>query len=76
MLTGGFDEEAFSEEQMVSILRQAEAGTAAKDVCRKYGIAGQAFYLLCGLLVISPSRPRISPVRCCLSFDNHGSSLQ
>ena len=66
----------FSEEQMVSVLRQTEAGTAANDVCRKYGIAGQTFYLLCGLLVINPSRPRISPVKCCSSFENHGSSLQ
>jgi putative transposase len=34
----------FSEEQIVSILRQAEAGTAAKDICRKHGIAEQTFY--------------------------------
>lgn len=33
----------FSEEQIVSILREAESGTA-KDACRKHGIAEQTLY--------------------------------
>jgi putative transposase len=35
----------FTEEQIVSILREGESGTAtAKDVCRKHGIAEHTFY--------------------------------
>lgn len=34
----------FSEEQIAYILRQAEGGTAATEVCRKNGISEQTFY--------------------------------
>ena len=34
----------FSEEQIVAILREQEAGTATADVCRKHGISGTTFY--------------------------------
>jgi putative transposase len=35
----------FSEEQIVSILREAETGaTTAKDICRKHGISEYTFY--------------------------------
>lgn len=33
----------FSEEQIVSILREAETGLATKNVCRTHGIAEQTF---------------------------------
>ena len=35
---------AFSEEQIVYALRQAEAGTPVVEVCRKLGVAEQTFY--------------------------------
>ncbi len=34
----------FTEEQIVLILREAETGLLAKDICRKHGIAEQTFY--------------------------------
>lgn len=35
----------FTEEQIVSILREGEAGaTSVKDLCRKHGIADHTFY--------------------------------
>jgi putative transposase len=34
----------FSEEQIVSALRQAEAGTPVVEVCRKLGVTEQTFY--------------------------------
>jgi putative transposase len=34
----------FSEEQIVSALRQAEVGTPVVEVCRKLGITEQTFY--------------------------------
>ena len=34
----------FSEEQIVGILRESEAGMATGELCRKYGIAQQTFY--------------------------------
>ncbi len=35
---------AFSEEQIVYALRQAEAGTPVVEVCRKLGVTEQTFY--------------------------------
>ncbi len=35
---------AFSEEQIVYALRQAEAGTPIVEVCRKLGVTEQTFY--------------------------------
>jgi len=34
----------FNETQVVSILNEAEAGVAVKDVCRKYGISSATYY--------------------------------
>jgi putative transposase len=34
----------FSEQQIVGVLKQAEAGVPVKDLCRKVGISDQTFY--------------------------------
>ena len=34
----------FSEEQIIGILREQEAGAGTADVCRKHGISGTTFY--------------------------------
>jgi putative transposase len=34
----------FTPEQIIKILREAEAGSNNKDVCRKYGISEVTFY--------------------------------
>lgn len=34
----------YAEEQIISILKEAEAGLAAKELCRKHGISEQTFY--------------------------------
>jgi putative transposase len=34
----------FSEQQIVGVLKQAEAGVPVKDLCRKLGISDQTFY--------------------------------
>ena len=34
----------FSEEQIIAILREQEAGSATADVCRRHGISGATFY--------------------------------
>ena len=34
----------FSEEQIVSILKQAEAGVKVRDLCRKHGFSDATFY--------------------------------
>jgi putative transposase len=34
----------FSEEQIVAILREQEAGAKKADVCRKHGVSGATFY--------------------------------
>jgi putative transposase len=34
----------FSEEQIVAILREQEAGAKTADVCRKHGVSGAIFY--------------------------------
>jgi putative transposase len=34
----------FTEERIIGILREAEAGATAKDVCRRHGISEQSFY--------------------------------
>lgn len=34
----------FSEEQIIGVLREQEAGAPTADVCRKHGISGATFY--------------------------------
>lgn len=34
----------FSEEQIIAILREAEAGMTGKEVCRRHGISENTFY--------------------------------
>jgi putative transposase len=34
----------FSEEQIIGILREQEAGAATAEVCRRHGISEQSFY--------------------------------
>jgi putative transposase len=34
----------FTEEQIIAILREQEAGMETSDVCRKHGISGATFY--------------------------------
>ena len=34
----------FTEEQIIGILREQEAGAATKDVCRRHGISNPTFY--------------------------------
>ena len=34
----------FTEEQIIGILREQEAGAKTTEVCRKYGISGATFY--------------------------------
>ena len=34
----------FTEEQIIGILREQEAGAATADVCRKHGISSATFY--------------------------------
>jgi putative transposase len=35
---------SFTETQIISILKENEAGTPAKDICRKHGISDSTFY--------------------------------
>jgi putative transposase len=34
----------FSEEQIIAILREQDAGSPTADVCRRHGISGATFY--------------------------------
>lgn len=35
----------FSEEQIIAILKEQEAGMATADVCRRHGISSATFYI-------------------------------
>ena len=34
----------FTEEQIVALLKEADAGVAARELCRKHGVTEQTFY--------------------------------
>ena len=34
----------FTEEQIIGVLKEAEAGAKTKDLCRRHGISEQTFY--------------------------------
>ena len=34
----------FSDEQIIGILKEHEAGTSAKDLCRRHGMSDASFY--------------------------------
>ena len=34
----------FSDEQIIGVLKEQEAGAATADVCRRHGISGATFY--------------------------------
>jgi putative transposase len=34
----------FTDEQIIAVLKEAEAGATIKDVCRRHGISEQSFY--------------------------------
>ena len=35
----------FSDEQIISVLREAEAGESARELCRKYALSDATFYI-------------------------------
>ncbi len=35
----------FTEEQIIAILKEAESGLSAREVCRRYGISDHLLYL-------------------------------
>jgi transposase-like protein len=47
----------FTEEQIIGILREQEAGAKTADVCRKYGISSATFYKWKGKYGGSAPRP-------------------
>jgi putative transposase len=46
----------FSEEQIIGILREAEAGAKTPEVCRRHGISDATFYKWYGGLEVSEAR--------------------
>ena len=38
------DRRRYSEEQIIGVLKQAEAGAKAADLCRKYGMSDGSYY--------------------------------
>ena len=50
----------FTEEQIVGVLKESEAGMAMADLCRKHGVSQQTFYrwkAKYGGLEVSEARP-------------------
>ena len=46
----------FTEEQIIGVLREQEAGATTAEVCRRHGVSEQTFYLY-GLLPIRKRSP-------------------
>ena len=56
----------FSEEQIIGVLKKAEAGAKTKDLCRQYGISEATFYnrkAKYAGMTVSEARPRKSSSR-------------
>jgi len=55
----------FTEEQIIGVLKEAEAGARTKELCRKHGISESTFYnwkaKYSGMTVSEPRRLRVSP---------------
>ncbi len=64
----------FSEEQIIAILREQEAGAKTADICRKHGISSATFYAwkakFGGMEVSDARRLRALEVACC-RFHGH-----
>ena len=41
---GAVQRSRFSEEQIIAVLKEQEAGMATADVCRRYGVSSATFY--------------------------------
>jgi putative transposase len=48
----------FSEEQIISVLKESEAGAKTKELCRRHGVSEATFYIY-GLLPICKDRSTI-----------------
>jgi hypothetical protein len=48
----------FKEEQIIGILKEAEAGVAVQDLVRKYGVSEQTYYRPKRLSFTQRARPR------------------
>jgi len=46
-----------SDEQIISILREAEAGVSARDLCRKHAILDATFYTTLGSRSLAAWKP-------------------
>ena len=46
----------FSEEQIIGFLREADAGMAVKDLCRRHGFSEASYYLWRGMGVSDAKR--------------------
>jgi putative transposase len=56
----GLKPSRFTEEQIIGILREREAGAKTADVCRRHGISGATFYkwkAKYGALDVSDAKP-------------------
>ncbi|WP_444979822.1 transposase [Klebsiella variicola] len=42
---GHLHEEAFSDEQIISIFREAEVGVSVRELCHKHAISDATFYI-------------------------------
>ena len=49
-----------TEEQIIGILREQEAGAKAADVCRKHGISSATFYPCAMPATMLPRYPRLT----------------
>ena len=48
----------FTEEQIISILREQEGGVATAEICRRHGVSSATFYKLAGCEFQAPQKCR------------------